>query len=289
MKISTLTGFFWMLLALSAPAQTALPPGLLLDDTAYARVPYPEILTKEPLPGRASLEAYCPPVQAQGAYGTCVGFACGYYLRTIWEARNRGVTSPTALSRLTFSPSYVYEKAKSTRDYACTEGAYLHRVFAVLRDVGAAPFHRFPYPACGQSTASADADAARYRIRAYERLFRVDDAPAQKIYGLRKALAKGSPVVVGLVVPASFQTTGKRWQPAPGEHPRDPHLRGHALCVIGYDDRRYGGAFRVVNSFGKSWGDGGFCWIRYADLARFTRYGYRISAADSAPVGTAHR
>ncbi|QIP16285.1 C1 family peptidase [Spirosoma aureum] len=277
MKISWLTGILVASLTFSASAQTDITPGLLLDDAGYEQVPYQEIVTKEKLPSQVSFESFCPAVQAQGAYSTCTGFACGYYLRTILEAKSRQITAPTDINKLAFSPGYLYEKAKSDRDYACTEGVYLSKVFSILKEVGVVPFRHFPYPACGQQTVPVDAVASRYRIREYERLFNVQDEEPQKIYNLKKALAAGSPVVVGMVVPASFFFAGKVWKPASGDDPKDKRLKGHALCIIGYDDKRHGGAFRVINSFGKAWADGGFCWISYHDMARFTRYGFKIS------------
>lgn len=47
-------------------------------------------------------------------------------------------------------------------------------------------------------------------------------------------------------------------------------------CIIGYDDNQYGGAFEVVNSWGKEWGNEGFLWIRYDDFVKYTRYGYEM-------------
>lgn len=270
-------GFLLALFALSAAAQPDIKPGLLLDDAGYEQLPFQEILTKEILPGWVSYEPFCPTVQAQGTFSTCVGFACGYYLRTIMEAKTRRLTNKKAIDQLAFSPSYLYEKAKSNLDYACSEGIYLAKAFEVMKGVGAVPFKNFPYPACSQKTGAVDAAAARFRIAGYERLFHVRDDEQRKIYNLKKALADGSPVVVGMVVPTSFFFASTLWKPAPRDDPQDKQLRGHALCVIGYDDQRYGGAFRIVNSFGKAWADGGFCWVSYRDLARFTRYGYRVS------------
>lgn len=277
MKQEWLTGFLLLWLCLPALAQPAVNPGLLLDDADYEQLPFQDILTKEPLPSRVSFEPYCPVVRAQGDYSTCVGFACGYYLRTIVEAKTRKTTQKSEIEKLAFSPGYLYEKAKANQDYACTEGVYLTSVLAVLKGTGVVPFSRFPYPACGQPTKVVDALAARYRIRAFERLFNVQDSDQKKIDNLRKALAEGSPVVVGIVVPSSFYVAGKVWKPAPGDDPKDKQLQGHALCIIGYDNRQYGGAFRVINSFGKAWGDGGFCWISYQTMARFTRYGFKIT------------
>ena len=272
-----LTGLLGLGLAVPVLAQTTDNPGMLLDDDAYEQLPYQAVLSKEKLPGQVSYESFCPAVLAQGAYSTCVGFAAGYYFRTIIEAQTRHVTDKAAIGQLAFSPGYLYGKAKIDGDYACNQGVYLSKALDVLKGTGAVPVKSFPYAACSPKTDAFDAVAALYRIGAYERLFGVGDAEKTKIDHLRRALAGGSPVVIGMVVPASFYSAGRVWQPARSDDPQDNQFRGHALCLIGYDDHQYGGSFRVVNSFGPAWGDGGFCWIRYRDLARFTRYGYALS------------
>jgi C1A family cysteine protease len=40
----------------------------------------------------------------------------------------------------------------------------------------------------------------------------------------------------------------------------------HAICIIGYDNNRYGGAFEIVNSWGSEWGNDGYLWIKYSDF-----------------------
>jgi hypothetical protein len=41
------------------------------------------------------------------------------------------------------------------------------------------------------------------------------------------------------------------------------------MCVIGYDDNKFGGAFEIQNSWGASWGNGGYIWVKYQDFANF--------------------
>lgn len=272
----------WMLLiALLLPiagiAQPAPKTGLLLDDSGYDALPFAGALGKGPLPGQISLEAWCPPVQAQGPYSTCVGFACGYYLRTIMEARSRGLSSRSQIVPIAFSPGYVYEKAKSSKDYDCSQGISLVQALEVMKEFGSTPFRQYPYPSCGKSTRKADHVARTFRIAGYNRIFQTKDTPSDKTRYLKQALAGGQPVVIGLVAPASFYFTRSTWQPAPGDNPSDPKLTGHALCVIGYDDQK--DAFRVINSFGKNWADGGYCWITYQDMGRFVRYGFVVRTA----------
>lgn len=94
---------------------------------------------------------------------------------------------------------------------------------------------------------------------------------------MKKALAEGNPVVVGIGAPLSFEEARVVWEPAPNEKAADI-LYNQALCVIGYSDKQYGGAFRVVNSWNTGWGDKGFCWIPYSYLDGLRSMVFRCSA-----------
>ncbi|MBF0102304.1 MAG: hypothetical protein HQK77_15490, partial [Desulfobacterales bacterium] len=48
---------------------------------------------------------------------------------------------------------------------------------------------------------------------------------------------------------------------------------GHAVTIVGYDDTRYGGAFKILNSYGQQWGDRGYFWLPY-EFASTTPSGY---------------
>ena len=49
----------------------------------------------------------------------------------------------------------------------------------------------------------------------------------------------------------------------------------HAVCIVGYDDSRYGGAFKYLNSYGSGWGENGYGWITYTafDKTGVNNYG----------------
>jgi len=51
---------------------------------------------------------------------------------------------------------------------------------------------------------------------------------------------------------------------------------GHAQCVVGYDDTKYGGAFLIMNSWGPQWGNNGFAWVRYKHFKYFVREAYGL-------------
>ena len=73
--------------------------------------------------------------------------------------------------------------------------------------------------------------------------------------------------------PLSFHSAIDVWRPH--EIPNTYH-GGHAMCVVGYDDNRYGGSFEVQNSWGTSWGNNGYIWIEYNDFAAFVHEAYEI-------------
>ncbi len=82
----------------------------------------------------------------------------------------------------------------------------------------------------------------------------------EQLTELKYALSKGMPFVFGMMVPKSFYLT-----PSSGEVPMpsvdEVRLGGHALLALGYDDDKQ--VFIVRNSWGKEFGDGGYCYIPY--------------------------
>jgi hypothetical protein len=94
-----------------------------------------------------------------------------------------------------------------------------------------------------------------------------------KIQAVKKALSEKKPVIIGMNTPLSFNTAKSPWQP--WESPATS-WGGHALCVVGYDDTQYGGAFEIQNSWGEDWGNGGYIWIRYDSFTKFVKEAYEL-------------
>ena len=57
---------------------------------------------------------------------------------------------------------------------------------------------------------------------------------------------------------------------------------GHAYTLIGYSNLRE--SFRVVNSWGRGWGEDGRAWIRFADVDRLIKEDGEAAAATEQPV-----
>ena len=252
--------------------------GLKINDAQYLSMPKKaqNVVYRGILPPTKSLSPYCPEIGDQGECGACVGWATAYYMRTIIEAKKRSLTTVNSIAPIRFSPTYIYEQIKNTGDYDCQGGATIPDALQVMRNKGAALLACQPYE-CGANVSKCDADAANYKIENFATLFDVLQIPTEtKVLKIKEALAEGDVTVpIGMMIPRSFFSATDQWQAAPTEDPENT-LGGHAMAIIGYDDNRYGGSFLIANSWGNQWGNNGFTWAKYEDVARFTRYAFQV-------------
>ena len=272
----------WSALVLDAHAQKR-PTGLIFDVPSYRGTPYKMKLTSASyasVPAAASLEQYCPTPGDQGRYGTCVAFAVAYHTRTILTAKQKGLTNKADIDKLVHSPTWVYEQIKDDDDHNCQNGSNPILALELLKQEGCPKLSVLPY-ACGSDiNEQARRDAQNFKLDDYQILFLPDEEDANvKIQTTKKAIAEGYPVVLCFTVPESFYTAQPVWIPTASDGgPSGQHGR-HAMCVVGYDDNKSGGAFRVLNSWGPKWCDGGYVWIRYKDYAT-----YAIGALQAYPA-----
>jgi len=236
---------------------------------------------RDALPSSASLKPYAPYTHAQ--YGsTCVAYSLAT-ARTILYAKRNGWTDKATISANSFSPWFIYYRSRSVNDRAASGGLDPEKAVNDLLNNGVQRLMRVEYGQYYPFTERMLTDfyppsytedlveARSYTIEEAYRLESIDE--------MRFALSKGMPVMIGMMPSASFErATGVAvWSPGPSEEP-DP-ARAHAMVVVGYDDQKYGGAIEVLNSWGTGWGSGGYIWIRYADVLRFTAGAYALSDA----------
>ena len=96
---------------------------------------------------------------------------------------------------------------------------------------------------------------------------------------LEAKIAAGQDVMVGIELPAAFVPKGR-----PGAR-YIPHYTksagpdaGHALLLAGYAQLPHGTYFLAHNSWGSTWGDGGYAWIHEATLNAWVREAIAIDA-----------
>ena len=251
--------------------------GLLFDDNAYESTPlkarnvsFQDVVGETSM---VSLKEYVPDIRNQGGYGTCVGWSSTYYGRTILDARMDNLTDKKEISANAFSPAFTYLRANVDDDYNCQGGAYIGRAMETMVNEGTPLLKDFNVMCETEIPEKVLQLAKENRIKDFVRLFGSNEPDELKIETVKRALIHKNPVVIGFVVENSFYTSKNVYEPDNGEE-----TGGHAMCVIGFDDDKYGGAFEIVNSWGDQWGNNGYIWVRYNDFAKYSRYAFEMIA-----------
>ena len=243
--------------------------GLIVDDNIADKIPQKtRLLTRSytTLPKSWSLKQYCPAIDYQGDYQTCVGWACGYAARTISEAVRQGWRGTQYITSEAFSPLFVYGNIKFTGTKNCNMGTNLENAMKLLKNTGIVKKRSFNAMCVEYVKSSLRTEAAQYKIDDYFLLFGPNHTYETAVNVTKKAIAENCPVVIGFKVYESFMATGFDCWGGPGGE----HSGYHAMCVVGYDDNKYGGAFLLMNSWSTQWGNQGYAWVRYKDYSDYT-------------------
>ncbi len=274
----------------TAPAfeDTGYSVGADLDEKVYdqAEVFEPLASGRNSMPTSMSLLQYAPTRRHQGQQGSCVGWASSYAARTILQSQATGQPA----DQVAFSPSFLYNHIALR---GC-DGAYMVEAMKFMQDKGDLPLREFPYNenSCQKRATQQDASrAAQYKIRGFQRLTVGANQYGPDIAAIRQHLAQGGPVTIGMMVGGSFMRNmvGRdRWQPTQSDY----NMRGfggHAMCVIGFDDNKYGGAFQIMNSWGREWGRDGVAWVSYRDFQHFVKEAYGLYPMGKAVTENSNR
>ncbi|MCU0443561.1 MAG: C1 family peptidase [Microscillaceae bacterium] len=254
--------------------------GCKLNVEEYRQVPLSAPLMRGDyvgLPSRISLRRYAPIPQNQGAFGTCVGWSTAYSARTIMMASLQNQDNEKWINENALSPFFIYEQAKSVNDIYCQEGTSLPNALEIIKQIGVVRYKEFGNQ-CGQViTGNLEQKATQFKIRDYKRLF--EPEMKNKIPFIKKSLAENKPVIVGIQCCAESFLNAKGvkiWKMQATDTPNPSG--GHALTVIGYDDNMEGGAVELMNSWGTTWGEQGFIWMKYEDFNKYCFEAYEMSA-----------
>lgn len=220
------------------------------------------------LPPAFDLSRSMPPVGSQGSQSSCVAWATSYGLRGYYENRRTGSADAP-----TFSPAFVYNQIKG-RSSGCNVGTSISDALNLMKRVGTVPMEEFPYDpsSCSRLPGPDLASEARpFRISDWKRvdITRLDDIKGQ--------IFAGNPVVFGMLVNQAFHRL--RGDAVFRDTGRDGG--GHAMVLVGYDDRK--NAFKLFNSWSRSWGNQGFGWVDYETFQIRTRSAFTMQV----PMGSA--
>lgn len=217
-----------------------------------------------PFPSQVDLKPDVYEVDNQLSVGSCTANATTSAIELLLKQQKQ---NPQSLSRL-----FLYWNTRNViEDRAGQEGAVLRSAVRSAKRQGVCYESEWPYI---ESNKDVKPSAQSYqqvehlnlKTTRYERVeINVLNYDREVILNnLKSVLSDGLPIIwAGVVGSKLYNLTGP-WR----EHnytsafsSDNTYIGGHAMLIIGYDDSCQ--KFLVENSWGSSWGDGGFCGIPY--------------------------
>lgn len=194
-------------------------------------------------------------IKNQGATSTCVA-----------QAFTNAIVLKEAREGHTFDlPSELYpywHSRKEHNDQWFDNGTYLRTMGVALRKFGTPSEVFWKWSEfSGRVNRRPDWTAMRNaHPRRGGKYVRIYETGQDRIHAIQQAILAGHDVAFGTRVARSFQkSTGNPMIGPPS--PTEEMAGNHAMLIIGW--RTFGGVlyFRVLNSWGSSWRDGGLCWM----------------------------
>lgn len=198
-----------------------------------------------------------PPVGDQGNEGSCVGWGVGYAAHGITRYINNTVHQSNWGGAVR-SAAYVYNQIKLGN---CGAGSYPNDAMNLIKNQGQCSNSQMPYVSGGcytQPTAQQRTWAAGRKTNGW---FNVSTT---NVNDIKYYLSQNYPVAACFDVNQSFydiRLNNHVWSNLYGGR-----QGGHCVCIVGYDDVTR--QFKVLNSWGGSWGRSGYFYVTYDNIAR---------------------
>jgi len=207
-----------------------------------------------------STDSCFPAVGNQGAQGSCAAWAATYYASGYVIGKNYNWTlAHIGYIDQLLSPAWTYNKCNGGADY----GSWMDANMYVTQTVGCSRMRQMMYnmrDPVSWGTEAAWRDAPPYRAN------NIYSLPLS-ISTLKTIVALGNPVTFAFDA-SSYGNFGS--DDVLGSGAMLPNVN-HANTIVGYDDSKRDaetgevGAFKIVNSWGYSWGpdNNGYYWMTY--------------------------
>ena len=219
------------------------------------------------IPTSIDLRRWCPPIEHQGALGSCTANA-GVGLVEYYERRAFG-------RHIDASRLFLYKATRNLLHWTGDTGAFLRTTMAAMVLFGVPPEEYWAYIIIDfdkEPSSFCYAFAQEYQAIQY---FRLDPPSIPRdllLKRIKSLLAAGLPSMFGFTVFDSIDQVGDDGK-IPFPCPRERILGGHAIVAVGFDDKikikndncelETTGALLIRNSWGTGWGDKGYGWLPY--------------------------
>jgi C1A family cysteine protease len=207
------------------------------------------------LPPKLDYTKKMSPVSDQGQEGTCVGFASvdgmkEYQEKSEWK------------KLIQLSVRYLYVEARKLDTWSSDEGTTIRSAMKALNKKGVPPEDCWKYAVhqTDKPCPNADELAKPYRIKSYAYLETPDE--------MRESLFINGPFVAGVYVYDKAWTAAEKTGKIPMPDKKDEMVGGHAICIVGYDDKKK--LFKFKNSWGNAWGAKGYGFLPYEYMKKYS-------------------
>lgn len=224
------------------------------------------ILKSMSLPPGIDNRQFCSPVEDQGRLGSCTAQAVVGLMEYMMR---KGEVDHIDGSRL-----FVYKVARKLLGWDGDTGAYLRTAMHAVSAFGVPPEAHYPYDIEkfeDEPSSFLYSYADRFKALNYTRLDPVSVPPSDVLEMLQRVLAAGYGIVFGFTVYSSL--SGFANIPTPSRN--DSMQGGHAVMAVGYNDNHVieeeghpqqgqsVPSLIIRNSWGTSWGEGGYGYLPY--------------------------
>jgi hypothetical protein len=230
---------------------------------------FPRMAIRESAPTGGSDYLYLyDAIEDQQSLGACVAFGTGGMVEAF--AYKRGGTRISTSKAAIFSDAkYNYEP-----DDIQDDGLQVTDGLRVLESIGYIPDAEYPYENSDQQIL---APVPSNLVHDKDWLVHSFAAVPHSVDGLRVALYKHGPIVIGINFPESWITPGPD-----GMLSADVGTiaGGHCMNIVTDGGAKTGekpGYFRLRNSWGTSWGLGGYAWVPFETLIKVLTDAYTIA------------
>lgn len=220
---------------------------------------YGENIDINNLPTRASVRGEWGEIMDQGELGSCVANSVCGCIRFVRRKEGLSVYDPSRL--------YNYYYGRKVEGFPLNEdtGLYIRSGYKSVAHYSVCSEKTWPYAVrrfTQEPTMYARNAAANHKTFSYFSI-------PHDLKMLKKCIADGYPISFGFTVFSSFMTTATArtgYVPVPNQY-REEILGGHCMTIVGYDDTQQ--HFIVANSWGKDWGENGYCYFPYEFMMDF--------------------
>ena len=218
-------------------------------------IPMGLVLPRVSLPKRIDYTAVMSPVRDQGSEGTCVAFASVVGVKEYEDAKEYK-------ELITLSPRFLYSLCKRFDGAPGEEGTFPRVAMKMLLKHGVCLENYWPYQPhqTDSPKKGASFQAKRFRITAYARL--------KDTLEMKRSLVVNGPFLTGVkVFDCWFSKKASKSGVIPWPKKSDKLEGGHAVCIVGFDDKK--AFFKFKNSWSSKWADKGYGYLPYRYMENY--------------------